>query len=110
MAQSIEELVALGLSKAEAERVINRKVKAEQKSGSAKATAEKRLPKIQEDLDHAAGRVAHWQTKAAELQAKVDKYVAIISDTEPAKADDGAEPAEPVKLDAKRASKAAGKK
>jgi peptidoglycan hydrolase CwlO-like protein len=78
MAQTIEELMELGLSKAEAERVINRKAKAVAKSESSVATAEKRLPKAQAELDHAADRVEHWQAKAEAAQKKVDKYVGII--------------------------------
>lgn len=79
MAQSVAELMELGLSEIEAKRVIARKAKAEDKNKSSIETAEKRLPKAQADLDHAADRAAHWQTKAAEAQAKVDKYVGIIS-------------------------------
>lgn len=94
MSQTVEELVALGLSEAEAKRVINRKEKAEAKSSSAIATAEKRLPKAQEQLDHAANRAEHWNAVAAKAQEKVDKYVAIISgestDEAPAESDDDA--------------------
>jgi hypothetical protein len=36
------------------------------------ATAEKRLPKAQAELDHAADRVEHWQAKAEAAQKKVD--------------------------------------
>lgn len=79
MAKTVEELMDAGLTKAEAERVINRQAKAAEKSESAKARAEKALPKAQADLDHAAARVEHWQGKAAAAQAKVDKYVAVIS-------------------------------
>ncbi len=79
MAQTIADLVALGLTENEAKRIVNRKAKEAEKSASQIATAEKRLPKIQADLDHAADRAKHWTDRAAELQAKVDKYVAVIS-------------------------------
>lgn len=79
MAQTIEELMELGLSKAEAERVINRKAKAAEKDAGAKERAEARLPKAQAELDHAASRVEHWQAKAEAAQKKVDRYVAIVS-------------------------------
>lgn len=79
MSQTVEDLVNLGLTENEAKRIINRKTKAEEKNKSSIETAEKRLPKAQEELDHAADRVEHWQGKAAEAQAKVDKYVGIIS-------------------------------
>ena len=77
--QTVEDLVKLGLSEAEAQRVINRKAKAEAKSTGAKARAEKALPKAQAELDHAVERVEHWQAAAAKAQAKVDKYVAVVS-------------------------------
>jgi hypothetical protein len=79
MSQTVEELVALGLSEAEAKRVINRKAKAEEKATSSKALAEKRLPKAQEILDHANERAMLWAGRAAEARAKVEKYKAIIS-------------------------------
>lgn len=92
MAQSVEELVALGLSKAEAERVVNRRVKAEAKSSTAIATAEKRLPKAQSDLDYATERRDHWQGVVEAAGAKVVKYTAIISgESVPVPADDSAE-------------------
>lgn len=79
MAKTIEELMDAGLTEAEAKRVINRRTKATEKDEKQKALAEARLPKAQEQLDHAAERVEHWQKQAAAAQAKVDKYVAIIS-------------------------------
>lgn len=79
MGQTVEQLMDAGLTKAEAERVINRKAKASKKSEGAKARAEKALPKAQAEVDHATERVEHWQGKAAAAQAKVDKYVAVIS-------------------------------
>ena len=79
MASTVEELMAAGLTKAEAERVINRKAKAAKSSASQITTAEKRLPKLQELLDHAADRAAHWSNRASEIQAKIDKNVGIIS-------------------------------
>lgn len=81
MAQTVEDLMAAGLTKAEAERVINRKAKAAEKSEGAKARAEKALPKAQAEVDHAVARVEHWQAKAATAQAKVDKYVGVIEGT-----------------------------
>lgn len=78
MAQSIAELMELGLSKAEAERVINRRAKAEAESAKSKAVAEKRLPKIQADLDHAVERAKLWSGRVDELQAKLDKYNGIL--------------------------------
>lgn len=91
MAQSVEELVALGLSEAEAQRVIKRNTKAAEKSESAKARAERVLPKAQEQLDHAKARVDHWSGKAAELQAKVDKYNAVIAGESTEEVDDDEE-------------------
>ena len=82
MASTKEELMEAGLTEAEAERVINRRTKAAEKNEGAKARAEKALPKAQADLDHAVSRVEHWQGKAAEAQAKVDKYVGVISGDE----------------------------
>lgn len=78
MAQTVEELVALGLSEAEAKRVINRKEKAAKKDDGAKARAEKALPKAQAELDHAVERIEHWQAKAEVAQKKVDRNVAIV--------------------------------
>lgn len=83
MAQTVEDLMELGFTKIEAERAIARKAKAAEKSDGAKARAEKALPKAQADVDHAVARVEHWQGKAAEAQAKVDKYVAVIEGTQP---------------------------
>lgn len=79
MASTKEELMAAGMTENEALRVIARKAKAAKQSANAKERAEKALPKAQEDLDHAVARAEHWQGKAAEAQAKVDKYVGIIS-------------------------------
>lgn len=79
MAQTVEDLVELGLSEAEAKRVINRKAKAEEKASSSKALAEKRLPKAQAALDYANKRKEHWTGVADAAQAKVDKYNAVIS-------------------------------
>lgn len=78
MAQTVEELVALGLSEAEAKRVINRKEKAAKKDTGAKERAEKALPKAQAELDHAVSRIEHWQAKAEVAQKKVDRNVAIV--------------------------------
>jgi hypothetical protein len=79
MAKTVEELVEFGLSKAEAERVVNRAAKAEAKASSTIATAEKRLPKAKEQAAHAADRAKHWAEVSAKADAKVAKYEAIIS-------------------------------
>ena len=76
--QSVKELMALGLSEAEAERVINRNAKVAKQTASAKARAEKALPKLNDELEHALGRVAHWQAKADAVQAKIDKYSDVV--------------------------------
>lgn len=79
MAQTIEDLIALGLSETEAKRVINRKAKEEEKSAQAIALAEKRLPKAQAELDHASARQAHWAAAVEVAGTKVAKYTAIIA-------------------------------
>lgn len=79
MAQTVQDLVELGLSEAEAKRVINRKAKAEEKNAQAIALAEKRLPKAQADLDHASARQAHWAGVVEAAGTKVAKYTAIIA-------------------------------
>jgi len=79
MASTVEELVAAGLTEAEAQRVVNRRAKAEKKSAGAKERAERMLPKLQEQLDYEVGRAKQWQEKADATQAKIDKYVAIVS-------------------------------
>lgn len=79
MSKTVEELVALGFTELEAKRAFARKAKAAEKSETTIATAEKRLPKAQADLDHAVDRAQHWQGVAEAAQTKVDKYVAIIS-------------------------------
>ena len=96
MAQTVEQLMEAGLTKAEAERVVKRRENAAKKSESQVALAEKRLPKAQEQADHAAARQAHWTEVAAKAQAKVDKYVAIISgeSTEEAPAEEADEAGE----------------
>lgn len=81
MAQTVKELMDLGLSKAEAERVINRKAKWSEKRSVAVARAERLLPKAQEELDYAAGRVEMWAKKAEKANARVEKYIAIIDGT-----------------------------
>lgn len=95
MASTVEELVEAGLTEAEAQRVINRRAKAEKKSAGAKERAERMLPKLQEQLDYETSRSEQWAEKAAATQAKIDKYVAIVSgesDEEP-DADDEADAA-----------------
>ena len=79
MAQTVEDLMELGLSKAEAERVVNRKAKEAEKNAAAIATAEKRLPKAQADLDHATARQAHWAKAVEVAGSKVAKYTSIIA-------------------------------
>lgn len=79
MAQTVEYLVNLGLSEAEAKRVVNRQTKAETKTTSNIALAEKRLPKAQAELDHASARLAHWQGVVEAAGAKVVKYTTIIA-------------------------------
>ncbi len=79
MAQTIEQLMELGLSKAEAERVINRNTKEAEKKAAAVERAEKRLPKAQAELDHASDRAAHWKAVAEKAGEKVAKYTAIIA-------------------------------
>lgn len=91
MAQTVADLVELGLSEAEAKRVINRKEKAEAKTATSIALAKKRLPKIEEDLAHAKARVEHWTEQAKVLEEKADKYHAVIDGTS---TESGEEPAE----------------
>ncbi len=79
MSQTVQDLVNLGLTEHEAKRIVNRKNKADEKNAKSIETAEKRLPKAQEEVDYATSRIADWQVKAAVAQAKVDKYVGIIS-------------------------------
>lgn len=79
MANTIEGLMELGLSKSEAERIVNRNAKAAEKQAAAVARAEKRLPKAQADLDHASARVAHWTKVMQEAGEKVARNTAIIA-------------------------------
>lgn len=107
MAKTVEELMELGLSQAEAERVVNRAAKAEAKSSSTIATAEKRLPTAQAKLDHASARRDHWQSVVEAEGAKVAKYTAIIAGEEvPVPAADTAEADVATPEDAPAASKA----
>lgn len=81
MAQTVKELMELGLSEAEAERVLKRKAKENGKRAEAVARAERLLPKAQEELDYAAERVKMWAAKAEKANARVEKYIAIIDGT-----------------------------
>ena len=95
MTQSLAELVNLGLTEHEAQRIISRKSKADEKNTKAIETAEKRLPKAQAEVDYAASRVKDWQDKAAAAQAKVDRYVGIISGSGESVDDEADSPVEP---------------
>lgn len=79
MAQTVADLVNLGLTEHEAQRIVNRKTKADEKNAKSIETAEKRLPKAQEEVDYATGRIEDWTAKRDAAQAKVDKYKGIIS-------------------------------
>lgn len=79
MAQTVKDLMDLGLSETEAQRVVKRKEKEAAKSATTIALAEKRLPKAQADLDHATARQAHWAAVVEKAGSKVAKYAAIIA-------------------------------
>lgn len=81
MSDSIKSLMDLGLSEIEAQRVLARKAKAEATAAAAVARAEKRLPKILQDLGHASNRADHWATIRDGLQEKADAVRAIIDGT-----------------------------
>lgn len=78
MTNSIQDLMNMGLSEAEAKRVINRNAKEMAAKEATLARANKRLPKLEAELAHATNRAEHWAGIKDELEAKVAEVSAVI--------------------------------